>query len=93
MNSGGGLTPGLKDVDGVKIRFLAYNCTGPIGSWAQSDKPGCNYIHSVTAFEYRAHVGRYPARYAFPMEEDIRAMNRRWPPEEKRSDVLSGEPS
>lgn len=90
MNLDEASLPAIKDVDGVKYGFLGYNCTGPAGSWAQVDKPGCNYVHSVTAFEYAVPcIGGIPARYSFPLEEDIRRMQAQIAELRAQVDVLS----
>jgi poly-gamma-glutamate synthesis protein (capsule biosynthesis protein) len=90
LHTGAGMTldeasrPAIMDVDNVKYGFIGYICTGPVGSWAQIDKPGCNYIHSVTAFEYAVPcIGGIPARYSYPLEEDLERM---------RKDILSLRP-
>jgi poly-gamma-glutamate capsule biosynthesis protein CapA/YwtB (metallophosphatase superfamily) len=96
LRTGAGMTleeaakPAIMEVDQVRYGFLGYNCTGPTGSWAQTDKPGCNYIHSVTAFEYPVPcVGGIPARYAYPIAEDLERMKREVEALRSRVDVLS----
>ncbi|MDR0851701.1 MAG: CapA family protein [Clostridiales Family XIII bacterium] len=82
--------PAIVDVHGVKYGFLGYNCTGPAGSWAQEDKPGCNYIHSVTAFEYPVpNIGGIPARYSYPVEDDLERMQRAVNDLREQVDILS----
>jgi len=83
LHTGAGMTleeaskPAIKEVEDIKYGFLGYNCTGPIGSWAQIDKPGCNYIHCVTAFEYLVpNVGGYPTTYSYPTDEDLARMKK-----------------
>ena len=96
LHTGAGMTleeaslPAIKEIDGVRYGFLAYNCTGPTGSWAQVDKPGCNYVHSVTAFEYAAPcVGGIPARFSFPIEDDLNRMKTQIAALRGQVDVLS----
>jgi poly-gamma-glutamate synthesis protein (capsule biosynthesis protein) len=96
LHTGAGMTleeaskAAVKEVDGIRYGFLGYNCTGPIGSWAQMDKPGCNYLHSVTAFEYPVPcVGGLPTRYAYPIQEDLERMMREVEALRPQVDVLS----
>ena len=82
--------PAIVEKDGVKYGFLAYNCTGPIGSWAKPDKAGCNYVHSVAHYvnELPTIGGPTPC-YSFPMPQDVERMQKQIADLRDKVDVLA----
>jgi hypothetical protein len=60
--------------NGIRFGFLSYNCVGPVGSWAAPDKPGCAYVHIVTAYEQYELIGGYPTIYTFAEPGSLEAM-------------------
>jgi hypothetical protein len=60
---------------GTRFGFLSYNCTGPIGSWAKPDKPGCAYVQILTAYELEQPCpGARPLAYSFTEPFSLKAM-------------------
>ncbi len=82
MNIGEARQPVIIEREGARIGFLDYNCTGPKLTWATPDKPGCAYVHIVSAYELEHPTpGAAPTVYTFAvpislneMIEDIRAL-------------------
>ena len=82
MNIDEARRPAIIERDGTRIGFLAYNCTGPMGSWALPQKAGCAYVHVLAAYELDLPViGGYPTTYTFAepgklqeMIDDIRKL-------------------
>jgi hypothetical protein len=67
--------PAIIERDGTRIGFLAYNCTGPMGSWALPQKSGCAYLHILAAYELDLPViGGYPTTYTFAEPGRLQAM-------------------
>jgi hypothetical protein len=60
---------------GTRIGFLDYNCVGPEETWANRVKPGCAYLHIVTAYEMNQPCpGSTPNIYTFAEPRTLRAM-------------------
>jgi poly-gamma-glutamate capsule biosynthesis protein CapA/YwtB (metallophosphatase superfamily) len=60
---------------GTRFGFLSYNCVGPTGSWATSEKPGCAYVHILTAYELEVPCpASYPVAYSFAEPHSLKAM-------------------
>jgi poly-gamma-glutamate capsule biosynthesis protein CapA/YwtB (metallophosphatase superfamily) len=75
MNIDEARRPAVIERDGTRFGFLSYNCTGPIGSWATMNKPGCAYVHIITAYEQQwPVVGGYPTIYTFAEPDSLKAM-------------------
>ena len=75
MNIDEARRPAIIERDGTRFGFLAYNCTGPMGSWALPQKSGCAYVHIVTAYELDLPViGGYPTIYTFAEPKKLKAM-------------------
>lgn len=67
--------PAIIERDGTRYGFLAYNCTGPKGSWALPQKAGCAYLHILAAYEMDLPViGGYPTTYTFAEPSKLKAM-------------------
>jgi poly-gamma-glutamate synthesis protein (capsule biosynthesis protein) len=67
--------PALVERGGTKFGFLSYNCTGPIGSWAKPDKPGCAWVRVLTAYELEQPCpGSRPRAYSFCEPDSLKAM-------------------
>jgi len=43
--------PAILERDGTRFGFLNFNCVGPKGQWATSNKPGCAYINVISHYE------------------------------------------
>jgi hypothetical protein len=75
MNIDEASRPAIIERDGTRIGFLAYNCTGPMGSWALPQKAGCAYLHILAAYELDLPViGGYPTTYTFAEPKRLQAM-------------------
>jgi poly-gamma-glutamate synthesis protein (capsule biosynthesis protein) len=75
MNINEASRPAIIERDGTRIGFLAYNCTGPMGSWALPQKAGCAYLHILAAYELDLPViGGYPTTYTFAEPKRLQAM-------------------
>jgi poly-gamma-glutamate synthesis protein (capsule biosynthesis protein) len=75
MNIDEASRPAIIERDGTRIGFLAYNCTGPLGSWALPHKAGCAYVHILAAYELDLPViGGYPTTYTFAEPGRLQAM-------------------
>ena len=67
--------PALGERGGTTFGFLSYNCTGPIGSWAKPDKPGCAFVRILTAYELEQPCpGARPLAYSFCEPDSLKAM-------------------
>jgi len=67
--------PAIVERSGTRIGFLAYNCTGPMGSWALPQKAGCAYLHILAAYELDLPIiGGYPTTYTFAEPKRMQAM-------------------
>jgi hypothetical protein len=76
MNIDEARRPAIIERDGTRIGFLDYNCAGPKLSWATPDKPGCAYLHVVSAYELEAPApGGTPTIYTFAVPQSIEAMS------------------
>jgi hypothetical protein len=75
MNIDEASLPAIIERDGTRIGLLAYNCTGPMGSWALPQKAGCAYLHILAAYELDLPViGGYPTTYTFAEPKRLQAM-------------------
>jgi hypothetical protein len=75
MNIDEASRPAIVERNGTRIGFLAYNCTGPMGSWALPHKAGCAYVHILAAYELDLPViGGYPTTYTFAEPGSLQAM-------------------
>lgn len=75
MNIDEAKRPAIIERDGTRFGFLSYNCVGRIGQWATPDKPGCAYVHIITAYEqYSLMGGAYPAIYTFAEPSSLQSM-------------------
>ncbi len=74
MNIDEARRPAVIERDGTRFGFLSYNCVGPIGSWATPDKPGCAYVHIITAYVQYELAGGYPTIYTFAEPGSLQAM-------------------
>ena len=75
MNIDEARRPAIIERDGIRYGFLAYNCTGPKGSWALPQKAGCAYVHVLAAYELDLPViGGYPTTYTFAEPSKLKAM-------------------
>jgi hypothetical protein len=75
MNIDEARRPAIIERDGIRYGFLAYNCTGPKGSWALPQKAGCAYVHVLAAYELDLPViGGYPTTYTFAEPSKLQAM-------------------
>jgi poly-gamma-glutamate synthesis protein (capsule biosynthesis protein) len=36
--------PAIREVGGLRVALLSYNCVGPAFAWATADQPGCAYL-------------------------------------------------
>jgi hypothetical protein len=66
--------PAVIERKGTRFGCLSYNCVGPIGSWASPDKPGCAYVHIITAYEQYELIGNYPTMYTFAEPGSLQLM-------------------
>jgi poly-gamma-glutamate synthesis protein (capsule biosynthesis protein) len=75
MNIDEARRPAIIERDGIRYGFLAYNCTGPKGSWALPQKAGCAYLHVLAAYELDVPIiGGYPTTYTFAEPSKLKAM-------------------
>jgi hypothetical protein len=74
MNLDEARRPAIIARDGTRFGFLSYNCVGPKGTWALSNKPGCAYIHIVTAYDSDVPAVNYPMTYTFAEPTSLKAM-------------------
>jgi poly-gamma-glutamate capsule biosynthesis protein CapA/YwtB (metallophosphatase superfamily) len=75
MNIDEARRPAIIERDGTRIGFLDYNCVGPEESWATPVKPGCAYVHIVTAYELDEPCpGAPPTVYSFAEPRSLQAM-------------------
>jgi len=51
MNIDEARKPAIIKRNGTRFGFLSYNCAGPRETYANPDKPGCAYVHIITAYE------------------------------------------
>lgn len=67
--------PAVITCKGTRFGFLSYNCTGPVGSWATSTKPGCAYVSILAAYELEQPCpGSRPEAYSFVEPVSYKAM-------------------
>ena len=67
--------PVIIERDGTRFGFLAYNCSGPKGSWATKQKPGCAYVHAFAAYEEGSPtIGGIPIVHTYADPESLAAM-------------------
>jgi hypothetical protein len=66
--------PAIIEREGTRFGLLSYNCEGPIGSWASPEKPGCAYVHVVTAYEQYELIGGLPTMYTFAEPGSLQLM-------------------
>jgi poly-gamma-glutamate synthesis protein (capsule biosynthesis protein) len=66
----------IKEVNGVRIAFLAYNSILPSHYWAEANRPGCTPMRAFTVYEQVEHdQPGTPARvHTFAHREDLAAM-------------------
>lgn len=75
MNINEARKPAIIERKGTKFGFLNYNCVGPRETWASPDKPGCAYVHIITAYDLdHPTPGGPPAIYTFPEPSTFKAM-------------------
>jgi hypothetical protein len=75
MNINEARRPAVIERDATRFGFLAYNCTGPMGSWALPQKSGCAYVHVLAAYELDLPViGGYPTTYTFAEPRNLQEM-------------------
>jgi poly-gamma-glutamate synthesis protein (capsule biosynthesis protein) len=75
MNIDEARKPAILERKGTKFGFLNYNCVGPRETWADPDKPGCAYVHVITAYELdHPTPGGPPAIYSFAEPTSLKAM-------------------
>lgn len=90
MNIEDASKPAILERDGITYGFLAYNCTGPMGSWATKEKAGCNYVNSVAAYVNELPtIGGPCSCYSFPIPEDLQRMESQIAGLRSQVDVLS----
>ncbi len=58
MNIDEARRPTIIKRNGTRFGFLNYNCVGPWMTYATEGKPGCAFVHTVTAYEVGQH--HYP---------------------------------
>lgn len=76
MNINEARTPAIIERKGTKVGFLSYNCVGPRENWANPVKPGCAWIHVLTAYELdHPTPGSTPTVYTFPDVDSLKAMS------------------
>lgn len=74
--------PAIREVAGVTVGVLSFNCVGPRESWATSAKAGCAAIRVLTHYELdSANPGGPPSVYTFAEKsskaaflDDVRAL-------------------
>ena len=67
--------PAVIEREGTKFGFLAYNCSGPRGSWATKKKPGCAYVDACVSYEEGTPtIGGIPIVRTFAEPESLKAM-------------------
>jgi poly-gamma-glutamate capsule biosynthesis protein CapA/YwtB (metallophosphatase superfamily) len=60
---------------GTRFGFLDYNCVGPEETWANRVKPGCAYLHIVSAYEINQPCpGSTPNIFTFAEPHTLKAM-------------------
>ena len=75
MNIDEARTPAVIERNGTRIGFLNYNCVGPEVTWANPIKPGCAYMHIVTAYEMdQPCPGSAPTVYSLAEPRSLQAM-------------------
>ena len=75
MNIDEARRPAIVEKKGARIGFLDYNCVGPEIAYANSIKPGCAYVHIVTAYEVNEPCpGASPIIYTFAEPRSLQAM-------------------
>ena len=75
MNLDEARKPAIIEREGTKFGFLAYNCSGPIGSWASKQKPGCAYVHAFVSYEEGTPtIGGIPIVHTFAEKESKETM-------------------
>lgn len=75
MNIDEARRPTIIERKGTRFGFLSYNCVGPSTSWATGDKPGCAYVHILTAYQpNKLDAGSYPVIHTFAEPRSLRAM-------------------
>lgn len=75
MNIDEARRPVVIEREGTKFGFLAYNCSGPKGSWATKQKPGCAYIHAFASYEEGSPtIGGIPIVHTYAETESLEAM-------------------
>lgn len=75
MNIDEARRPALIERGGTRFGFLSYNCSGPLGSWATDNKPGCAYVSILTAYELEQPCpGCKPEAYSFNEPVSLQAM-------------------
>ncbi len=67
--------PVIIEREGTKFGFLAYNCSGPRGSWATKKKPGCAYVDACVSYEEGTPtIGGIPIVRTFAEPQSLKAM-------------------
>lgn len=75
MNIGDARSPAIIERNGTRFGFLSYNCVGPKETWANTEKPGCAYIHIITHYELDyATPGGPPTIYTWAEPDTLGAM-------------------
>lgn len=75
MNIGEARSPVIIERNGTRFGFLSYNCVGPKETWANTEKPGCAYVHIITHYELDyATPGGPPTIYTWAETEVLGVM-------------------
>ena len=75
MHIGDARSPVIIERDGTSFGFLSYNCVGPKETWANTEKPGCAYVHIITHYELDyATPGGPPTIYTWAETDSLAAM-------------------
>lgn len=67
--------PLIIERENTRFGFLDYNCVGPRETWAESNRPGCAYVHVITHYELDyAGPGGPPTIYTWAESNTLEAM-------------------
>lgn len=67
--------PVVIERSGTRFGFLSYNCVGPKETWANTERPGCAYVHVITHYELDyATPGGPPTIYTWAEPKTLGAM-------------------
>ncbi|MEO6533845.1 MAG: CapA family protein [Pseudolysinimonas sp.] len=83
------MEPVIREVGGMRVGVLSFNCVGPTDSWATSKRPGGAYVQVISHYEaIGANPGGPPSVYTFAEPRSLERMRTRIAQVAEQVDVL-----